>query len=107
MIRMPDGRLVHSEVFAYISDALSEVDSSIESFRVRHRGAERFVVQLVAGRELDAGTVETLRGLVGRALGESVELAVEQVPELPRDPSGKLRYFVADEPSSAAGEEER
>ena len=40
---------------------------------------------------------ETLSALVRRVLGESVSVDVEQIDELPRDPRGKLRYFVRDD----------
>ena len=103
MIQMPDGRQVHSEVFSYISDAMAAADPSIESFRVRKTGPEDFVIQLVAQTALAEATRETLRGIVARVLGDRVRLGIEQVPELPRDPSGKLRYFVADDAPPSGG----
>jgi phenylacetate-CoA ligase len=99
MIRISDGREVHSEVFAYISDAMGEVDRTIEGFRVRRTGARAFMVQLVAQQALAPATLERLREIVARVLGADVALAIEQVSELPRDPSGKLRYFVSEEGS--------
>ena len=102
MIVLPGGRAVHSEVFAYISDAMGEVDRRIEGFRVRKTGDAAFTVQLVAQEPLAPATLDTLRGIVARVLGPQVELEVEQVRELPRDPSGKLRYFVDDTSAAAA-----
>jgi phenylacetate-CoA ligase len=96
MIVLPGGRQVHSEVFHYISDEISGLDASVESFRVRRTGPAAFTVQLLAAAPLAPATPETLRGIVSRVLGPEVELAIEQVAELPRDPSGKLRYFVDD-----------
>jgi phenylacetate-CoA ligase len=96
MIVLPGGRQVHSEVFHYISDEISGLDAAVESFRVRRTGPAAFTVQLLAAAPLAPATPETLRGIVSRVLGPEVELAIEQVAELPRDPSGKLRYFVDD-----------
>jgi acyl-coenzyme A synthetase/AMP-(fatty) acid ligase len=83
-------------VFHYISDEISGLDAAVESFRVRRTGPAAFTVQLLAAAPLAPATPETLRGIVSRVLGPEVELAIEQVAELPRDPSGKLRYFVDD-----------
>ena len=94
MIRLPDGRQVHSEVFSYISDTFSEIDAAIQRFRVCQTDQRSFVVQLVSPRQLEAGTLDAVRALVRRVLGDAVRLDVEQVGTLPRDPSGKLRYFV-------------
>jgi len=96
MFTLPDGRQVHSEVFAYINDAIAELDESVRAFRVRRRGPASFVVQLVTSGELKPQTVQRLREIVGRVLGESTALDVECVSELPRDPGGKLRYFIDD-----------
>lgn len=103
MIRLDDGREVHSEVFAYISDAMGEIDRAIEAFRVRRTGPRAFTVQLVAKTRLAEGTTARLREIVARVLGADVVLAVEQVQELARDPSGKLRYFVDDSGAAPAG----
>jgi phenylacetate-CoA ligase len=94
MILLPGGRQVHSEVFHYISDEISARDPDVESFRVRRTGAADFTVQLLASDTLAPETETALRASVARVLGADVRLAVEQVSELPRDPSGKLRYFV-------------
>ena len=96
MMQLPGGRQVHSEVFHYISDEISAVDPGIESFRVRRTGPVDFRVELLAAAPLSGATLEALRGIVSRVLGASLSLAIEQVPELPRDPSGKLRYFIDD-----------
>jgi phenylacetate-CoA ligase len=96
MITLDDGRQVHSEVFHYISDEISALDPSIETFRVRRTTPTRFTIELVAAASLAPSTADRLREIVARILGSRVELSVEQVPELPRDPSGKLRYFVSE-----------
>jgi phenylacetate-CoA ligase len=104
MIQLPDGRQVHSEVFSYISDTFAQIDSGIESFRVRQTRDDAFVLQLVAPHSLEGPTLETLSALARRVLGESVSVDVEQIDELPRDPRGKLRYFVRDDPQPSPPE---
>ena len=96
MIVLPGGRQVHSEVFHYISDEISALDRDVESFRVRRTGPADFTVQLLASGALAPETETALRTIVARVLGTDVRLAVQQVSDIQRDPSGKLRYFVDD-----------
>jgi phenylacetate-CoA ligase len=96
VIQLGSGRQVHSEVFAYISDCFADLDPEIDGFRVRQKGDDDFMLQLVAPHTITSDTRESLAGLVRRVLGGEVKIGVEQVEELPRDPSGKLRYFVRD-----------
>ena len=104
MILLPSGRQVHSEVFHYISDQISAIDSDVETFRVRRTAPAAFTVQLLAAKPLAPATGEALRAIVARVLGGDIALSIEQVADLPRDPSGKLRYFV-DETRPRAGRE--
>jgi phenylacetate-CoA ligase len=104
MIRLADGRLAHSEVFAYISDAISAIDPAIGGFRVGRVGNDEFRVFLLAPGSLRDGTEQRLREMFQKMIGETVGLSIEQVAELPRDPSGKLRYFIEEQLPRGAGE---
>ena len=104
MIQLASGRWVHSEAFSYISDRFGELDPAIEGFRVRQTGRACFLLELVARHDVEEATCISIRELVRKVLGEETDVSVEQVPELPRDPSGKLRYFVRDDEVAADAE---
>ncbi len=107
MIRLGDGRLVHSEVFAYLADAFSTRHPGIRNFRVRQAQADDFRLELVAAETLGAEALAAIAALARGVLGAGVRLEVRQVPRLERDSSGKLRYFVRDRAAAKEPEEVR
>jgi phenylacetate-CoA ligase len=95
MIQLSDGRLVHSEAFAYLADAFGTRHPAIQSFRVRQLTGDSFRLELVAADALSAEVLESIAALT-RDFLTGVPLEVRQVGQLERDPGGKLRYFVRD-----------
>ncbi|HEY4003325.1 MAG TPA: hypothetical protein VGO93_30940 [Candidatus Xenobia bacterium] len=96
MVRTVGGRAFSTELFDYIhKDLLKRGITGVRQFRVVQNSLDRFVVECVA----DAGTAQaTLEAFVEgfrQALGADVSVELSLLPELPRDATGKLRYFLS------------
>ena len=93
MLRLPDGRLLHPEVFTPPhGDPLFHW---VERFRIIHESPRRLRVQVVTAPDRLEDVRRRFIGLIHREIGDGFSVDVEGVSDIPRDPSGKLRYFVS------------
>ncbi len=67
---------------------------SLKHFRVVQEGLQRFVVEYVADHPLAAHEVERIQVHYREQL-LAREIVIKRVPELPADPSGKIRKFIS------------
>ena len=88
-ILLPDGDKVFGGVLAY------SAPSSVLRFRGSQVSLNELEV-LIEVKEGDdrAAAARSFRKRLGDALGEQLHVRVHTVDKIPRDPSGKLRYFV-------------
>jgi phenylacetate-CoA ligase len=88
-----DGRAHHPEVFTLPHDFPHF--ERVARFRVLRTAERAFTVEVVPAGD---GPFEPVAAALARSaresLGPSVSLEVRAVPDLPRDPSGKLRYYL-------------
>ena len=96
MIRLSNGRYVHSEFFHYLSDALDEVGCGVREFRVVQLRPDAYVMEVVPETELTSETEQSIVKWCHERLGTDIDIEVKSVAALPRDTSGKLRYFVSE-----------
>lgn len=88
-ISLPSGRRVFSTVLAYA------VTPAIASFRAHQRDAALLVADVTLQGSAEPGAAaRELQEAWGRALDHELEVQINIVTTLPREPSGKLRYFV-------------
>ena len=97
MIRLPDGRTIHPEVFIppYNIDYFKPLSEWVERFRVIQEGPAQFRVQVVTQEKFFPEVRERFKKLVEHYLGKDLQVEVDQVNEISRDPSGKPRYFIS------------
>jgi len=97
VFRLGNGRSFSSEIFDYINLAVIKAyPSSILQFRVTQKKLHSFEVEIVIGSD-NSKNGETLFGqLMGKELGENIEINFKRVPRISREPSGKLRYFISE-----------
>ncbi|MGQ0571207.1 MAG: phenylacetate--CoA ligase family protein [Armatimonadota bacterium] len=88
---MPDGRPFDNMVLCGIFEG--DVGVKVRQYRIVQESPDRFTV-LVAADPSEAVT-ETIRQGFRDVLGPRPSVAVQFVPEIPRDHSGKLRHFVS------------
>lgn len=94
----PDGRRVHSVVFAYLVERLLDSGTDIRRFRIVQEAPDLVRVLLVPGPGCGHGRREEaaaqLRRGSARELGPDVACRVEFVAGIPREVDGKHSYFV-------------
>lgn len=83
-----DGTIMHGLAVVYpIRDI-----PGISAFKVVQETRERVVVQIVPGEDCGPGVESTISTGIKARLGQSVEVCVERVTDIPREKSGKFRY---------------
>ena len=91
----PSGKIVHALAVIY---AVREI-SSIQRFQVLQDESMRVVVRVMTTTGFSREDRQRLIAKITMALGQDVEITVDQVPQIPAAPSGKYRYVI----SQAAG----
>lgn len=86
-----DGTVMHGLALIYVVRDLP----GIAQFKIVQESRYRLVVQLAAGPQFDAGSVETIRSGMRRRLGQDVDVEVQLVGEIPAERSGKFRYVIS------------
>lgn len=95
MVRTVGGRSFSTELFDYIHRGLLQKGvTGVQQFRVVQRALDRFEVECVAPEGTPEEALDLFIADFRVALGEDVSVALRRVPELARDSTGKLRYFV-------------
>jgi len=91
MVKLADGRLLHPEIFTPPHE--NPIFRLVERFKVFQEGISDFRVQVVAPAEQFEALSRLFTELIESQVGKGLKIKVERVSEIPRDPSGKLRYF--------------
>jgi len=92
------GRRYHGEFFMYVFEDLRSKGVPIGQFQVTQRDARHVVIRFTAEAELTASDREKVVLTVGERI-PGVELDLEQVAAIPREPSGKMRVIRREEPA--------
>lgn len=90
MVKLPDGRAFHGEFFLYIFENLKREGRRLNQFQVVHEAPTRIKVLLVAAPEEIAQATVGLRTAIHAGMGSEIEVLVERVSDIARQPSGKL-----------------
>jgi len=86
-----DGTIMHGLALIYVVRDLP----GIERFRIVQESEQYTRVILQPGAGFKSDTAQTIRDGLRRRLGMGVRIDVEEVPELPPEPSGKFRYVTS------------
>jgi phenylacetate-CoA ligase len=87
----PSGKIVHALAVIY---AVREI-SSIQKFQVLQDDSMRVVIRVVTTAEFSREDRQRLLAKAAIALGQEVEITVDEVAEIPPAPSGKFRYVIS------------
>ena len=90
-IRTASGTLVHA---AYLCYTLK--DDAVREFKMYQKSRDSFLVQIVKSPRFTADTERALEGRLRAALGQAARIRFEYLDAIPREASGKLRYFVSE-----------
>jgi phenylacetate-CoA ligase len=89
-IRTKDGKMVHA---AYLCYTLKE--DTVHEFKMYQRDINSLLVQIVKSPSFSESTEYTLEKNLRSALGGDISIKFEYLDRIPREKSGKLRYFVS------------
>lgn len=97
-ILTPDGKVFSSKLFDYINLALMAKNiKGIRQFKVYQKSGDTFYVQMVGDSEFSNNkAVEFFLQKMKEFIGENIKINIEFVQEIPREKTGKLRYFVSE-----------
>lgn len=90
-IRTRDGKLVHA---AYLCYTLK--DDTVYEFKMYQKAIDHLNVQIVKSPQFDSNSEKVLESKLRTALGDDFKIEFEYLERIPREKSGKLRYFVSE-----------
>ncbi len=90
-IRSGNGSLVHA---AYLCYTLKE--DTVHEFKMYQKAIDHLHVQIVKSSEFTTKSERVLEKKLRTALGEDYKIVFEYLERIPREKSGKLRYFVSE-----------
>ena len=90
-IRSKDGSLVHA---AYLCYTLK--DDTVHEFKMYQKAIDHLHVQIVKSPSFNSNSERVLEKKLRTALGDDYKIVFEYMERIPREKSGKLRYFVSE-----------
>jgi phenylacetate-CoA ligase len=90
-IRTKEGKLVHA---AYLCYTLK--DDTVHEFKMYQKEIDYLLVQIVKSSLFISDTEKALEQKLRTALGDEIRIKFEYLERIPRETSGKLRYFVSE-----------
>jgi len=97
-ITTPSGKKVHSEIFDYIGRYLLDKKAhGIDQFRVIRKTINSFLVQIVKNDDFNKSVLEHFSRKMKEFLGADIVIKYEFLKSIPRDATGKVRYYISEE----------
>jgi len=95
IIRSPDGKKFHGEFFMYIFEEAERRKYGVEKFQVKQSDLQTILVKIVPSDRYKREKLEQLvRTYVHDNIGEKIVVNFEQVKDISREYSGKMRLIV-------------
>lgn len=92
LVRKPDGRPVHAELFDYVM----RQQPGVRRYRVVQRRADALEVLLETGGGVSPEQLDRLRETLLERVGREFFVEVRVVDRIPNDPSGKFRWVISE-----------
>jgi phenylacetate-CoA ligase len=103
LVRTSEGRAASGHLFDSILMELIDLGyRGIRQFLAIQKELDRFVVQIISGPKLSPECLGLFEGRMREKLGGAIEVQFEVVPEIPRDPGGRMVTFRSEIPMPAA-----
>lgn len=91
------GKVFSSKLFDYINLALMAKNiKGIRQFKVYQRSIDIFYVEMIKDSEFSNKAIEFFVKKMREFIGENIKINIEFVFKIPREKTGKLRYFVSE-----------
>jgi len=94
MVKTPEGKAVHSEVFAYINRDLIKNGFLVREFKIIQNAKNR--LRVLVSRETEESALVALEKRIRKYVGPCMQIAIEQVERVPAEKSGKIRYVTSE-----------
>jgi phenylacetate-CoA ligase len=91
-IVLPDGQIIAS---CFLVITMQEFHN-VAQYRVIQKRKDSLDVQIVRGVGFESSTPSMIKREMEKAVKGSLTVAVTVVPEIPRDPSGKIRTVISE-----------
>ena len=90
------GKIFSSKLFDYINLALMAKNiKGIRQFKVYQKSVDIFCVKIVKDTKFSDKAVDFFSEKMKEFISKDIKIDFEFVREIPRDKTGKLRYFVS------------
>ena len=91
------GKVFSSKLFDYINLSLMAKDiKGIKQFKVYQKSVDTFYVEIVKDSKFSNKAVEFFIQKMKEFIGDNAKINIEFIPKIPRERTGKLRYFVSE-----------
>ena len=91
------GKVFSSKLFDYINLALMAKNiKGIRQFKVYQKSIDMFYVEVIKDTEFSNKAVEFFLQKMKEFVGENIKINIKFVSRIPREKTGKLRYFVSE-----------
>jgi phenylacetate-CoA ligase len=96
-VKLANGKCYSSEIFDYINlSVMKAFPSSIHQFKVIQKTHDFFDIEIVPGNgSVDKAEV-FFKNLIQKQIGGRLNININRVQQIRREPSGKLRYFISE-----------
>lgn len=96
MVILENGKLVHPMLFSEILEGLMKRGNQIKQFRVIQKSKKDFLVSIVVENGQKSIIADYFSKMAQQYLGNNVRFNFEFVNSIPREKSGKLRFFISE-----------
>lgn len=93
--RLPNGKVIPGLTFYYVTKSIIEDGSDVREFTVEQLGATHFKVVYAAGSSLSDQMKSKVLEALNRYVGNQLQIEFEQVGQIQRSKSGKLKQFIS------------
>ncbi|MEW6094916.1 MAG: hypothetical protein AB1567_00085 [bacterium] len=99
MVILGNGKLVHPLIFQYIAKYLIELsEGTFSQWKIIQKSYSDFLIYIVVDQKFKLEISDYASFMLHKQLGENINIDFEFVSSIPREASGKLRYFVSEVP---------
>lgn len=96
IIKTPEGKIVHSEILAYINRNLEKKGYGLKEFKIIQKAIDLLLVMVVKNNQQEGRIIELLTEQIRENISSQMIVNFEFVEKIPLEQSGKARYFVSE-----------
>lgn len=89
-----DGRKYHGERFMYLLEDLQARGRGVQQFQIIQTDRKQVVVNLIKEKHAEKDVENEIREFLWSTLGREVNIAINNVEHIKREPSGKIRLII-------------